>query len=144
MIFNAFINVKHLSNFRDDPDGKYPHVHYNAGVTHANKIGDLPRYSDLVWYNSKGIANILSLGLVQKNHLVTYNSQYGNEFFIHIPQRPIFKMNKDGMFYHDMRHILKNKDAHIMVNDSHSPIPQVKDKKKGYTARNIKRAYFAK
>ena len=44
------------------------------------------------------------------------------------------------MFYHDTRHLLKNKDAHIMVNNSQSPIQQVQDKKKGYTARDIKRA----
>ena len=39
-----------------------------------------------------------------------------------------------------MRHLLNNKDAHILVNDSRSPIPQVQDKKEIYTARNIKRA----
>ena len=39
-----------------------------------------------------------------------------------------------------MRHLLKNKDSHILVNDLHSPIPQVKDKKERYTARYIKRA----
>ena len=72
---------KFLSNIRDAPDGKYLRVNCNAGVTHTNKIGDLPGYSDTVWYNPKGIANILSLGLVQKNHPVTYNSQDGNEFF---------------------------------------------------------------
>ena len=49
-------------------------------------------------------------------------------------------MTKAGMFYHDIMHFLKNKYAHIMVNDSHPPIPQVKDNKKGYTTRNIKRA----
>ena len=49
-------------------------------------------------------------------------------------------MTKAGLLYHDIRHLLKNKDAHIMVNDLHSPIPQVQDNKKGYTARNIKRA----
>ena len=43
-----------------------------------------------------------------------------------------------------MSHLLKNKGTHIMVNDSHSPIPQVQDKKKGYTARNIKRADHAR
>ena len=100
-------------------------VHCNAVVTHTNKIGDLHVYSDLVWYNHKGIYNILSLGLIQKNHPVTYNSQYGNEFVIHSPQRPKFKMTKAGLFYHDMRHLLKNKDLHIMMDDSHSPIPHV-------------------
>ena len=109
-------------------------------MTHTNKIGVLPGYSDPVWYNPKGIANILPLGLVQKNHPVTYNSRDGNEFIIHSPQRPTFKMTKAGLFYHDMRQLLKNKDAHILANESHSPIPQVQDKKERYISRDIKRA----
>ena len=109
-------------------------------LTHTNNIGDLPGYSDPVWYNPRVIANILYLGLVQKNHLVTLNSQDGNEFVIYRPQQPTFKMTKARLFYHDMSHPLKKKDAHIMVNDSHSSIPQVKEKKKGYTDRDIKRA----
>ena len=75
---NAFINLKYLSNIRDATDGQYLRVHYDSGVKHTKKIGDLPRYYDPVCYNPKIIANILSLGLVQKNHLVTYNSQDGN------------------------------------------------------------------
>ena len=85
-----------------------------------------------------GTSNILYIDLVQKNHLVTYNIKYINEFVVHIPQQPIFKMTKSGLFYHDMRHLLKNKDVHIMVNVSRSPIPQVKDNKKVYTAHGIK------
>ena len=61
---NVFINGKYPSNIIDAPDGQYLCVHCNAGVTHTNKFGDLPGYSDPVWYNPKGIANILSLGLV--------------------------------------------------------------------------------
>ena len=49
-------------------------------------------------------------------------------------------MTKSSLFYHDVRHLKKNKDAHILVNDSHSPIPQVQDKKERNTARDIKRA----
>ena len=141
---NAFINGKHLSNIRDTPDGQYLRVHCNVGLTHTNNIGDLPGYSDPVWYNPKGISNILSLGLVRKNRPVTYNSQDGNEFVIHIPQRPTFNMGKAGLFYYDMRHLQKKTDEHILVNDSHSPIPQVQDKKERYTARNIKRADCAR
>ena len=48
-------------------------------------------------------------------------------------------MNKADMFYHDVRHLLNNKDAYIVLNDSHYPIPQLKNKKKEYTARDIKR-----
>ena len=141
---NTFINGKYLSNIKDAPDGKYLRVHFNAGVTHINKVGDIPGYSDHVWYNPNGISNIMYLGLVQKNHPATYNNLYGNEFFIHSPQRPIFKMTKAGLFYHDMRHLLKNKDVHILVNNSHSPIPQVQDKTEKYTAHDIKRADHAR
>ena len=48
------------------------------------------------------------------------------------------------MIYHDMSHLLNKKDAHIIANNSHSPIPQVQDKKKRYTAHNIKRADCAR
>ena len=141
---NAFINGKYLSNIRYAPDGQYLHVHCNKGATHTNKIVDLPWYSDTVWYNPNGISNILSLGLVQKNHPVTYNSRYGNGFVIQSPQRRTFKMTKAGILYQDKRHLLKNKDTHILVNDSHSPIPQVQDKKERYTARDIQRADCAR
>ena len=75
---NTFINKKHLSNIRDAPNGQYLRFHCNTEVTKTNKIGDFPRYSDPVWYNPKGIANILYLGLIHKNHPVTYNSRDGN------------------------------------------------------------------
>ena len=99
-------------------------------MTHTNKIGDLPRYSDTVWYNSKGIYNTLLLGLVQNSILVTYNSLYRNDFVVHIPHLPTLKMAKSGMFYFDMRHLIKSKYAHIVVNYLYSSIPQMKGKKK--------------
>ena len=49
-------------------------------------------------------------------------------------------MTKYGLFYQDMRHFFKNKNAHIMVNYSPPPIPQVKEKKKHYTNCGVKRA----
>ena len=137
---NGLINETYKSNIRDAPDGKYLCAHCNAGVTHTNKIGNLPRYSYPICYNLKGIANIFSLGLVKRNHPVTYKSRDGNYFVIHIPQRLTFKMTNAGLFYHDMRYLLKNKESHIMVNYLHSPIPKVQYKKKRYIAHNIKRA----
>ena len=122
-ICNTFINRKYLSNIRDAPDGQYLRVHCNAGVTYTNKIGDLSGYSYFVWYNPKGIANILYLCMVNKNHPVTYNSRDVNEFIIHIPQQPTFNMTKAGLFNHDIRHLVKNKYAHIMVNNYDYPIP---------------------
>ena len=82
-------------------------------------------------YNPKVIAKTLSLGFVHKQHLVTYNRQNGNWCFVHSPQQPTFKMTKYGLFYHDIMYLLKKKkNAHSMVNDSFSPIPQVEENKK--------------
>ena len=122
---NAFINVKYMSNIINFPDRQYLCVHYNAGVTYTKNIGDLPGYSNPVWYNPKGIANIISLGLAQKHHIVTHNIQDVNEFIFHIPQCPTLKMTKSGLFCHDIGHLLKKKNAHIMVNDPLSHISQV-------------------
>ena len=76
---------------------------------------------------------------MQKHHLATYNSQDGNEFVVHIPHRPTFNTTKAGIFYHDMRNLLKNKNAQIMKNDSRSSIPQVEEEKKKYTDRDVNR-----
>ena len=87
----------------------------------------------------------MSLLLVQKYHLVTYNNQYWNEFVIHIPHQPTFNITKAGFFYHIMMYLLKHKkNTHIMVNDSRYPIPQVEEKKKQYTYLDIKRDYCAR
>ena len=49
-------------------------------------------------------------------------------------------MTDYGIFHHDIRHILKNKNnVHIMVNDSWSPIPQVQEKKKQDTTHDVNR-----
>ena len=83
------------------------YVYCNVGVTHTNNIVELTGYSNHVWYNPKGAAKIISIVLLNKHHLVIYNSKYGNKFDVHIPQQPTFKMNKAGLFYHNMKHLLK-------------------------------------
>ena len=49
-------------------------------------------------------------------------------------------MTKAGILYHNMRYLLKNKNAHTMVNDSRFLIPQVEQKNKQYTSGDLKRA----
>ena len=107
--FNALINGKYLSKIREAPDGQYLCVHYNSGVTYTNNIGDLARYSNHVWYNPKGMSNILSFGLVQKHHILTYNSQYRNGFVVNRIQQPTLKMTKAILLYHHMKHLLPKK-----------------------------------
>ena len=82
----------------------------------------------------------MPLIILQKHQLVTYNSKYDNEFVVHIPQRPIFNMAKAGIFSRNMRLLIKNNIAQIMVNDSHSPKPQVEEKKKRYTTSDVNRS----
>ena len=48
-------------------------------------------------------------------------------------------MTKAGIFCHIIRHLLKNKNARIMVNDSRYPTAQVEGKNKLYTDRDVKR-----
>ena len=96
--FKAFIKDEYLPKIRDAPDGQYLHAHCNSGVPHTYNIGDLPRHSNPILYNPKGIDNILSIGLIQKHYLVTYSSQYRNEFVVHFTQQLTFKMTKGGLF----------------------------------------------
>jgi hypothetical protein len=42
------------------------HIHCNAGVQSMNQMGYLGDFPELVWYDPKGVANILSLFIVQK------------------------------------------------------------------------------
>ena len=104
---NAFINGKYLSKIRNAPNGKYLRVQCNSVVTYTNRIGDLPGYSNPVYFDPKGVSKIISLGLVYKHQLVTYNSQGGDAFVVHIPQSPTLNMIITGLFYHNIRHLLK-------------------------------------
>ena len=48
-------------------------IHCNAGITSTNMVGDLKGFGE-VWYNPKGIANILPMAVVEKHFRVTYDS----------------------------------------------------------------------
>ena len=41
-----------------------------------------------------------------------------------------------------MRHLLKNNNMHIVINDSCSTIPHMEEKNKQYTSQNVKIAYW--
>jgi hypothetical protein len=45
-------------------------VRYNAGVRTTNQQGRLGSFPEPVWYNPKGVANILSLNSVKKYYRV--------------------------------------------------------------------------
>ena len=81
------------------------YIHCNAGVTSTNLIGDLVGYGT-VWYNSKGIANILSLAHVKEHgYCVTFDSSEGNSFHIHKEDGTfhVFNLSSKGLYYMDTR-----------------------------------------
>ena len=61
---DVFKNKKLLKNIRDAK--KALSLHCNAGVATVDKIGDIPGYRT-VWFYEDGIANILSLNYVKKS-----------------------------------------------------------------------------
>jgi len=69
----------------------------DAGVTKVNKIGDLPGYG-LVWFYEDGIANIISLNNVKKKYRVTYDSTACDCFEVHKVDstKHLFKPFKKG------------------------------------------------
>jgi hypothetical protein len=77
---DVFTNPKLLKNIR--PAKTIMNIRCNAGMTTATEQGDLEGYGT-VWYNPKGIANILSLSRVQEKHRVTYDSAAWGVFSVH-------------------------------------------------------------
>lgn len=67
---NLFCNDKMLHNIRAADLGVA--VNTNGGPFGSMQVGTLSFYGD-VWYNPKGIANILSQDELEKTHLVTYD-----------------------------------------------------------------------
>ena len=69
-------------------------------------IGDLHGYGTVLWYNPKGIANILSLARVKEHgYRVTFDSSQGNEFHVHKPDGTcrVFKESMKGLYYMDTK-----------------------------------------
>jgi len=56
-------------------------IRYNAGISTTNMVGDLALAGyGTVWYHNNGIANILSLAKVSRDHNVKFESANGNKF----------------------------------------------------------------
>ena len=55
------------------------HIFFNAGVKTTDMVGDMSGVGE-VWYHSEGIANIISMSLIQKDYQVTYDIRLDNNF----------------------------------------------------------------
>jgi hypothetical protein len=97
---DVFCNRHQLTNIRET--NKVMNFRCNTRVTRTNMVGELNGYGT-VWYNSKGIANILSLSQVEKKHRVTYDSAVSKAFIVHKNDgsKRRFQQATSGLFYMD-------------------------------------------
>ena len=108
---SCFCNRRLLTKVREIK--KVTNIRCNAGLTRTNMVGELDGYGT-VWYNPKGIANILLLSQVEKKHRVTYDSAASNAFVVHKndSSKRRFAQAKSGLFYLDM----KQSSGTVVVN----------------------------
>ena len=129
---DVFCNRHLLTNIRES--NKVMNIRCNAGVTRTNMVGELDGYGT-VWYNPKGIANILSLSQVEKKHRVTYDSAASKAFIVHKNDgsKRRFEQATSGLFYMDT----ELTSGTVLVNT-------VEENKSKYTERDYQRALVAR
>ena len=104
-------------------------IQCNAGTRVTNLVGDLPGYG-LVWFDSRAIANVLSLKLVKDRYHVKYNSSEKEGFVVTKPNGEQFNFTESssGLHYLDTSNRNPSRGAHttLVVNT-------VAENKKKYT-----------
>ena len=133
---DVFCNRKLLSNIREHSNSM--DIHCNAGVTSTRLIGELQGYGT-VWFNPKGIANILSLAKArERGHRVTFDSAEGNAFHLHKTDGTvrIFKQSSKGLYYLDTKEATKEVNLINTVADNGTKYSR-RDYSKAELARKI-------
>ena len=99
--------------------------------------GDPPGYG-MVWYHPSGIANILSLGRVQKRYCITFDREVGNRFLVTKPDGTTFEFKESptGLYYMDAETQVQQQ-AQVHVNT-------VADNKSSYSNTNSLHALAAR
>jgi len=141
---NLFSRPEHVKNIR--PATKPIRVHCNKGTletTQEADFGDTP-----VYFDSRGIANVLSLYLLDQKFKVTYDSEDRGGVFKVFTKAGIveFKPTKKGLHALD---ITNNPEAaYLLVNDADltydSPVSTVRKNYEGFTKKQIQKATQAR
>ena len=132
---NVFSNQKLLKNIHKTT--RTMTIKCNAGVTTTNMIGEMPGYPGEIWYNPRGIANILSVANVQKHYRITYDSANGEGFIVHKSDgtQRLFKESEKGLFYLDTSE--GGLKGTVLINT-------VQENKSKYTTRDYQQAQLAR
>ena len=105
----------------------------------TNQQGRLGNFPEPVWYNPKGVANILSLNSVKKYYRVTYDSAGSDTFVVTDATNSLklhFKPTKNGLY------ALRGLSSDGQEKWS-SFVNTVSDNKDMYTKREVKAAAHA-
>jgi hypothetical protein len=134
---HIFSNSELLKNIRTVD--RRVSVQCNAGTTTTNMVGDLKGFGE-VWYHPHGIANILSMSLVENLYPVTYSREHG--FMVHKADGTVRKFVKSerGLFYMDVK---TNRKAEQYTSGT-TLFHTVADKKTHYTNREYRAADLAR
>jgi hypothetical protein len=105
----------------------------NGGTLVTNKKATVKNYGS-VWFDPAAITNILSLKNVRDRFRVTFDSDGGNAFIVHRPDKSNlrFDMHQDGLYYHDPS------------GKAISLVETVKENQEGFSKRQIDQALQAR
>jgi hypothetical protein len=116
---------------------KTMHVRCNAGVTKTNLMGWLGDFPEPVWFNPKGVANILSLYIMTKYYHVQFDSKQDNALIVTNPNGHVSRFAPTGKGLYAYSGTSKDQlSAWALVNT-------VKDRKEEYTKHEYRDALLA-
>ena len=115
-------------------------IQCNAGTRVTNLVGDLPGYGP-VWFDSRAIANVLSLKVVKEKYHIQYNSDEKDGFVVTKSNGERFKFlqSSSGLHYLDTT----NPDPDKTVNTT-LVVNTVAENKKNYTNNDYLHALRAR
>jgi len=118
-------------------------VHCNAGCIQLTQHGYFGNYPHPVWYNPKGVANILSLANVTKHYRVTMDSAASPAMLVHKNDGTSIKFEPSGSGLY--KHELPSDNTAInQMWSMLSSISTVAENASNYTKRAYKRAVEAR
>ena len=87
---HIFCKEKLLTYIKTTTDGNCLRLYSSGGHLGTHQKGKFRVFE--VWYNPKYLANILTLGLLTEQYLVTLDSEDENAFLVHISAGQVIKL----------------------------------------------------
>jgi Zinc knuckle len=137
---SIFNNSKLLKNIRHCGNEQGLRIYSNGGHQDTHLIGDLPGFGQ-VWYNTKSLANILSLAEVRKICRVTMDTSKAAEIVVykHNGEKIKFVESGNGLYYYDT-----DMPKARNTSSEYSFVSSVVENKTKYTNRQVTDADLAK